>query len=172
MDKFSWQPRKILMFGIYLNASHTQHLTYENKNVERCQHDVFLFYQICLVVVCSELFKMLMQWSLRASFDPLFIALLHGNSNRRRGAWVGWFIPLKIIIVTLLAFSVYFSCFFTFCGAQLVHAIADYKLPFIFQCISFPLNIIIFTLFLCIVCEQSVSFYLSIFFSKLMFQQN
>ena len=35
--------------------------------------------------VCCELFKMLMQWSLRASFYPLFIALLHGNTSRRGG---------------------------------------------------------------------------------------
>ena len=62
-------------------------------NVESCLQMVTLMFsyyfpklveQKCLVV-CSELFKMLMQWSLRASFYPLFIALLHGNRGRRGG---------------------------------------------------------------------------------------
>ena len=62
-------------------------------NVESCLQMATLMFsyyfpklleQKCLVV-CSELFKMLMQWSLRASFYPLFIALLHGNRGRRGG---------------------------------------------------------------------------------------
>ena len=51
------------------------------------------------LVVCSELFKMLMQWSLRASFDPLFIALLHGVTGAGGEGNLSWFISLKIIIV-------------------------------------------------------------------------